>query len=714
MAHQNSHSGVNGHASYGSAQNHQEVTPPAGSTHQGSLTTSHVDPTHQEHSQIETVGWAFVQQYYLTMGSNPHRLEHFYSKASSQTWGEETRVVTTTVGRTDIAKRFQEIGFKDAKVRLTNVDCQGTVLSSILVQVVGEFSNDNQGSRKFVQTFVLVPQKPEGYFVMNDVLRYLVDDIVIEDNATHYESEVAPGLMSSLPGVTGAQDVHTEGSLISTVDEPSTDVVTPKPDESLTEHSLEKSEAKLDEQLEDRTRALKINGHADTEGVDPPSSPLKNDTREEKAEELTVEKSPAPIPSPITAPTTKAPSNVSRTPEPTKPAGPKTWASLVAGPRPAIPAMPTLPKIPSQRQVPRISQPANHRPAHTNAPNTASPTAPAQSTIQVPPSNESVKDTETELVNESPAQRSQANVPFERNPEIVSAYIKHVSPNVNHEELKQRLSSYGEITNFYVHSQKVRHLSRSSQSSEHSIPSPSSPSSPHHPSLLSASSPLLSVPGSSPPSEKIEIEPASPASRSRSRSLAPGRTPSRSSSADHMQARLTPPTTARHSPSLRSPSFPTFPHPLQPANETLTPPLLQNCAFVEFASQQSFRAAMGDNPHLVSGERVIVDERRFKHGNGQFGPYQGGGGGNNMANRSRGGGGGYGSGGPNGYRAPFPQHDGMLQGRGGYNTLPDGEDGQNQYPINRNAFGGRGRGNNNNMRGRGGGRGAGAVGIETR
>lgn len=56
-----------------------------------------------------------------------------------------------------------------------------------MVQVIGEISNKAAAHRKFVQTFVLAEQ-PKGYFVLNDIFRYM-----LEDEEEEMEDEEAAG-----------------------------------------------------------------------------------------------------------------------------------------------------------------------------------------------------------------------------------------------------------------------------------------------------------------------------------------------------------------------------------------------------------------------------------------------------------------------------------------------------------------------------------------
>lgn len=59
---------------------------------------------------------------------------------------------------------------------VSNVDSQASIEGGILIQVLGEISNDGQESRKFAQTFCLAPQE-KGYYVYNDIFRFLKEDV---------------------------------------------------------------------------------------------------------------------------------------------------------------------------------------------------------------------------------------------------------------------------------------------------------------------------------------------------------------------------------------------------------------------------------------------------------------------------------------------------------------------------------------------------------
>ncbi|KAH7065334.1 hypothetical protein B0J12DRAFT_560551 [Macrophomina phaseolina] len=122
----------------------------------------------------DEVGWYFVEQYYTTLSRTPEKLFLFYNKRSQFVSGIEEEKVEVCVGQKAINDRIKELDFKDCKVRVTNVDSQGSD-SNIVIQVVGEISNKNQPHRKFCQTFVLAAQT-NGYFVLNDIFRYIKEE----------------------------------------------------------------------------------------------------------------------------------------------------------------------------------------------------------------------------------------------------------------------------------------------------------------------------------------------------------------------------------------------------------------------------------------------------------------------------------------------------------------------------------------------------------
>ncbi len=79
--------------------------------------------------------------------------------------------------------------FNDCKVFVSNIDSQSSANGGIVIQVLGEMSNKEGPWRKFAQTFFLAEQ-PNGYFVLNDIFRYLKDEEDTEQEAEAIDESI--------------------------------------------------------------------------------------------------------------------------------------------------------------------------------------------------------------------------------------------------------------------------------------------------------------------------------------------------------------------------------------------------------------------------------------------------------------------------------------------------------------------------------------------
>ena len=66
---------------------------------------------------------------------------------------------------------------------LSSVDSLASTGGGIVIQVLGELSNRDEPSQKFAETFFLAEQ-PNGYFVLNDIFRYLKEDVESDYDGT--------------------------------------------------------------------------------------------------------------------------------------------------------------------------------------------------------------------------------------------------------------------------------------------------------------------------------------------------------------------------------------------------------------------------------------------------------------------------------------------------------------------------------------------------
>ncbi|KAL0479851.1 nxt3 [Acrasis kona] len=124
------------------------------------------------------VGYSFVSVYYTTLIQDPHSLFKFYKDESQLTHRvnihEEGELLAT--GLEDIKDRIARLvgEEEDAKVKLVFVDSQKSLDGGVFVSVEGQISfKTEEPLKKFTQSFLLVPQQPTGYFVMNDVFRFV-------------------------------------------------------------------------------------------------------------------------------------------------------------------------------------------------------------------------------------------------------------------------------------------------------------------------------------------------------------------------------------------------------------------------------------------------------------------------------------------------------------------------------------------------------------
>lgn len=318
----------------------------------------------------DEVAWFFVEQFYTTMSKSPEKLHLFYNKRSQFVQGMEAEISKVSVGREQIRERIKNLDFQECKVRVTNVDSQESG-DNIVIQVIGELSNKSAEPNKFVQTFVLAKQ-PSGYFVLNDIVRYIDENIEEEQ-----PQETAAPATDAAPAEAEAPAVEAA----KTEPEPETETKTEEPVAQAEPAQLDT--AVVDQKLEDATSAAKDEAPAAAEPaaaapveVEPtvvenkkeeaPAEPVKTEeaaaevVQEEAKQKIESSETPKePVTTPVAAPKA-APKAAPVAAEPEKPKGPPkpmTWASMAAAwldppsllllcPNPQLP-LPPLPPLPN-------------------------------------------------------------------------------------------------------------------------------------------------------------------------------------------------------------------------------------------------------------------------------------------------------------------------------------------------------------------------------
>ncbi|PKS10006.1 hypothetical protein jhhlp_004631 [Lomentospora prolificans] len=506
----------------------ESYTPANEATEQTQTNSANHDLTKDE------VGWYFVEQYYTTLSKNPDKLHLFYGKRSQFVFGEEAEVANISVGRPAIKDRIKELDFQECKVRVSNVDSLASSPDTILIQVIGETSNKkSEEPRKFVQTFVLAKQ-PSGYFVLNDIWRYISEDEEEPSDAATQE-DAKPIEQPTVVEAPAVPEVAPEEPTKAEESE----------EESEEEEAVEATPAleaeTVDKKLEEVAKAEAL---AETVEETPVEAPKAEATKSETSESATdgdnaslaaseealkaPEKPKEPAPTPA-VPSAKAAAAAAPAPaaEPEKPAPakPLTWASRIAAATATPPA--AQPRAPAPVAAPKaapVPAPASQR------------TEPAAAAAQDSTSSGSEWQT---AGSDSKKQNRPQSMIAQSEDKGTLGYVKYVTEKVQDAELKAALSRFGGLTYFDINREK-------------------------------------------------------------------------------------------------------------------------NCAFVEFATPEGYKAAVAANPHLVNGENIVVEQRRPKstaYGGAQYAANRGG-----ASGRGRGRYDGTRSGSQGGPKAPF---NSQTRGRGG-------------------------------------------------
>lgn len=324
---------------------------------------------------------------------------------------------------------------------MTNVDSQGSD-ANIVIQVIGEISNKGQPHKRFAQTFVLAEQT-NGYFVLNDIFRYLAEEPEEEEDTQQDGSAAVTGVQETAP-TTAISDnadlnksdeaANTEDDLVK-VDQKLADA---HPQEPAREASPAVNGSPVPESAEvvdaDEAPVAAVSAAEEAPSREPEPSTEETAIEEEKP------KDPAPTPA---APKAAA----AATPAPAKPAIPKSWAALAASAhKVATPAVPNAatPQVSSQ---PKSTSSTPSQPLAVPAPASVPAREPSPANSQGDAAGWQTAGTKKEQSRGQPQTSSEA--------EQKRAYIKNVYSQVEEGALKTALSKFGDIEHLDISRQKV-------------------------------------------------------------------------------------------------------------------------------------------------------------------------------------------------------------------------------------------------------------------
>ncbi len=275
--------------------------------------------------------------------------------------------------------------------------------------MIGVMSNKSAPSKKFVQTFVLTPQT-NGYYVLNDIFRYLNDeeDEIIED-------EPAP-----------------EPDAVEEASDPAPQTVDVEDDSINNETAAEQVAAKLEEVV-DTDAEPTVNGASAESAVD---EAVAREPTPEVPEEVVAPVPAENLPEPEHTPAHSPPKASTPAPATEIPPSKKTWANLVGSKATAVPAVPVpASNIPSQPKAQKSPPPPvalSQQSSSTNEQGTSS----ASQGNEWQTADHGKKQT-----------RPQNKAASEGN---VLGYIKNVTEKIEASKLRSALEKYGEIKYFDV------------------------------------------------------------------------------------------------------------------------------------------------------------------------------------------------------------------------------------------------------------------------
>ncbi|TVY40855.1 putative G3BP-like protein [Lachnellula subtilissima] len=384
----------------------------------------------------EEVAWYFVEQYYTTLSKSSEKLHLFYGKRSQFVSGLEGVTSNVSVGRPAIQERIRHLNFQDCKVRISNVDSQASE-DSIVIQVIGETSTKSAELKKFCQTFVLA-QQPTGYFVLNDIFRYIKEEGEEEPVEATQEETAAAGPLVEDVEMPRAQ-APAEEAAPAVLD---ADVVDEKLETIETEPA--KAVPTTNGNTETTAEAKDAPVAAPTKDEEAPTPEAASKAIEEEIKEP--EKPKDPLPSPV--PVASKPQPAAK-PAQAAPSKPLSWAHRAAAaaastPKPAVPAL-----------TPKTATPSTQARA---APSTTKPAA-----TQATPAPITAAEKDKENTAPGGWQTAGDHAKRQNRPQSISgppekegtmAYIRNVTEKLSPEELRSALESYGALIYFDINRTK--------------------------------------------------------------------------------------------------------------------------------------------------------------------------------------------------------------------------------------------------------------------
>ncbi|KAK9267032.1 hypothetical protein L1049_025301 [Liquidambar formosana] len=141
----------------------------------------------------QVVGNAFVEQYYHVLHQSPAVVYRFYQDSSLLSRPDSDGIMTTVTTMQAINEKILSLNYEDYKAEIETADAQDSYNRGVIVLVTGCLTGKDNVRKNFTQTFFLAPQD-KGYFVLNDVFRFVEENESLQTN-----SVAVNGINESVP-----------------------------------------------------------------------------------------------------------------------------------------------------------------------------------------------------------------------------------------------------------------------------------------------------------------------------------------------------------------------------------------------------------------------------------------------------------------------------------------------------------------------------------
>ncbi|XP_021756698.1 ras GTPase-activating protein-binding protein 1-like isoform X2 [Chenopodium quinoa] len=267
----------------------------------------------------ETVGNAFVGQFYKILHQSPELVYRFYQDSSTMSRPGPDGTLATVTAMEGIKGLILSLDCTDYKVEILTADAQASYMNGVIVLVTGCLTGKDNVRRNFTESFFLGPQNKGGFFVLNDTFRFIEEDSTPEVNSVE-EKDVDKSAPAS-PVIPVEDTTETSNATVNhapvTEDVAKTNISEDEPKLTVTQKAV--PQASVDSGLKVQPVAETLsNGHVD--------APKKSYASLLKNGNEGATKAPVHRPTiAAKAPTSKAPQkNVAPSPaaQPTRPAAP--------------------------------------------------------------------------------------------------------------------------------------------------------------------------------------------------------------------------------------------------------------------------------------------------------------------------------------------------------------------------------------------------------